>query len=101
MRDAYSATPLGKSEHNLVYLYPQYNPRVQRQPTTTCSFRKWSPEAEETLRNCFEIMDWSVLHTHGEDIEGITHCMTDYLNFCMDNAVLQKIVHCFANNKPW
>ena len=30
-------------------------------------------------------MDWDVLlGPHGEDIEGLTHCLTDYLNFCVD-----------------
>lgn len=48
--DAYSATPLpplGKSDHNLVYLQPKYRPLVQRQPITLRTFRKWTPEAVE------------------------------------------------------
>ncbi|KAI4875852.1 hypothetical protein NFI96_001584, partial [Prochilodus magdalenae] len=105
VRDAYRATPLpplGKSDHNLVFLQPQYKPLVLRQPTTTRSFRVWSPEAEEALKDCYDTTDWSVLlHPHGEDIEGVTHCVTDYLNFCMDVAVPTKTVRCFPNNKPW
>ncbi|KAI4899955.1 hypothetical protein NFI96_026550 [Prochilodus magdalenae] len=94
VRDAYRATPLpplGKSDHNLVFLQPQYKPLVLRQPTTTRSFRVWSPEAEEALKDCYDTTDWSVLlHPHGEDIEEVTHCVTDYLNFCMDVAVPTK-----------
>ncbi|KAI4898320.1 hypothetical protein NFI96_008172 [Prochilodus magdalenae] len=105
VRDAYRATPLpplGKSDHNLVFLQPQYKPLVLRQPTTTRSFRVWSPEAEEALKDCYDTTDWSMLlHPHGEDIEGVTHCVTDYLNFCMDVAVPTKTVRCFPNNKPW
>ncbi|KAI4903048.1 hypothetical protein NFI96_033414, partial [Prochilodus magdalenae] len=64
--------------------------------------RKWSPGAEAALRDCFESTEWSVLQEpYGEDIEGITHCMTDYMNFCMDVVVPVKTVRCFANNKPW
>ncbi len=37
----------------------------------------------------------------GEDIEGSTHCITDYLTFCMDAVVPVKTIHCFPNNKPW
>ncbi|KAI4872034.1 hypothetical protein NFI96_006517 [Prochilodus magdalenae] len=100
-KDAYTATPLpplGKSDHNLVYLQPQYKPWVRTQPITTRSFRKWSPGAEAALWDCFESTEWSVLQEpYGEDIEGITHCM----NFCMDVAVPVKTVRCFANNKPW
>ncbi|KAI4875864.1 hypothetical protein NFI96_034110, partial [Prochilodus magdalenae] len=105
VRNAYRATPLpplGKSDHNLVFLQPQYKPLVLRQPTTTRSFRVWSPEAEEALKDCYDTTDWSMLlHPHGEDIGGVTHCVTDYLNFCMDVAVPTKTVRCFPNNKPW
>ncbi|KAI4888277.1 hypothetical protein NFI96_000585 [Prochilodus magdalenae] len=72
VKDAYTATPLpplGKSDHNLVHLQPQYKPRVRTQPITTRSFRKWSPAAEAALRDCFESTEWSVLQEpYGEDI---------------------------------
>jgi len=64
VRDAYKATPLpplGKSDHNLYFLQPKYTPKVRRQPTTTRSFRKWTPRAEDALRDCFESTDWRVL----------------------------------------
>lgn len=58
-----------KSDHNLVFLQSQYKPHVLRQLTTTQSFRKWSPEADEALRNCIESADWNVLQEpHGEDM---------------------------------
>ncbi|KAI4874410.1 hypothetical protein NFI96_028042 [Prochilodus magdalenae] len=63
--------------------------------------RKLSPGTKAALRNCFESPEWSVLQEpYGEDIEGITHCMTDYMNFCMD-VVPVKTVRCFANKQPW
>ncbi|XP_017541663.2 uncharacterized protein LOC108413582 [Pygocentrus nattereri] len=103
--DAYTAIPLpplGKSDHNLFFLQPRYKPYVMRQPSTTRSFRKWSKEAEETLRDCFASTDWIVLHdSHSKDIEGVTDCTTDYLNFCMDTVVPVRTVCCFPNNKPW
>ena len=105
VRTAYTATPLpplGKSDHNLVLLTPQYKPQIQRQCKTKHSLRKRSPEAAEALRNCFECTDWSILQeAHGEDIEGVTHCATDYLNFCVDVVVPISTVCCFPNNKPW
>lgn len=49
------------SDHNLILHQPHYRPLVARQPTTKCSFRKWSPEVEEALKNSFQSMDWEVL----------------------------------------
>ena len=76
VRDAYRATPLpplGKSDHNLVHLQPLYTPLVQKQPVTTRT-----PEMESALRDCYNTTVWDVLiNPHGEDIEAMTHCLTD------------------------
>lgn len=77
--------PLGKSESNLVYLQPQYKPRVQRQPTMPHSFRKWSPETEETA---LSPLTGVCCRNHMErTLRWFTRCMMDYLNFCMDIEV--------------
>lgn len=56
----------------------------------------------EILRDCFESTDWNVMmDSFGDDIEGSTHCIVDYLNFCLDAVAPVKTVQCFANNKPW
>ncbi|KAI3363082.1 hypothetical protein L3Q82_011534 [Scortum barcoo] len=103
VRDAYRSTPLpplGKSDHN--HLQPLYTPLVQKQPVTTRSVRRWSPEKESALGDCFNTTVWDVLmNPHGEDIEGMTHCLTDYLNFCADVVSPVKTVRCYPNNKPW
>lgn len=105
VKDAYGVSPLpalGKADHNLVLLKPHYSPKVRKLPTTTRSFRKWSPEAEQALKDCFEITDWETLQeSHSGDMEEMVDCTTDYINFCMDNVVPVRTVRCFANNKPW
>lgn len=103
--DAYSATalpPLGRSDHNLVLLTPSYVPLVQRQPVTTRTVRRWSQEAKEALQDCFESTDWNVLcGPHGEDINNLTDCVTEYIKFCEHTTVPSRTVRCFPNNKPW
>ncbi len=50
---------------------PQYKPHVQWPPVTTRTVRRWSLEAHETMRGCFEATDWEVLtEPDGEDIKG-------------------------------
>ncbi|KAI3363875.1 hypothetical protein L3Q82_001471 [Scortum barcoo] len=41
---------------------------------------------------------------HGEDIDSLTHCLTDYINFCVENTVPTRTVRSFSNSsnsKPW
>lgn len=105
IRDAYTSSPLpplGRSDHNLVHLLPAYTPMVNKQPPEERSVRKWSEDASARLRDCFETTDWEALCSpHGEDIDSLTDCITDYINFCVENTVPSRRVRCFSNNKPW
>jgi len=38
---------------------------------------------------------------HGEDIDGLTDCIMDYINFCVESTVPTRTVRCFSNGKPW
>ena len=81
---------------------PKYVPLVRRQPVHTRTVRKWTQGAAEALQDCFESIDWDVLcEPHGEDIDNMTDCITDYIRFCEDTTMPARTVHCFSNNKPW
>ncbi|KAL6473956.1 hypothetical protein MHYP_G00175170 [Metynnis hypsauchen] len=105
VKDAYRCSPLpplGRSDHNLVNLSPCYVPLVKSQPVTTRTVSRWSEETYEALQDCFEATDWTAFcEPHGEDIDGLTECITDYINFCVDSTVPTRIVKCYPNNKPW
>ncbi|XP_062863986.1 tyrosine-protein kinase receptor [Trichomycterus rosablanca] len=104
-KEAYNSSPLPpleRSDHNLVHLLPVYKPLVHREPAVTRTVKKWSKETEEALKDCFETTVWEELcDPNGEDIDSLTHCITDYVNFCVENTVPTKTVRCFSNNKPW
>lgn len=105
VKEAYSSIalpPLGRSDHNIIHLKPLYIPAVQRQPVTTKTVRRWTPDAVGTLQGCFEVTDWNVfLNTQGEDINELTDSITDYINFGTDSIIPTQTVRCFPNNKPW
>lgn len=97
---------LGKTDHNLVYLQPAYKSCVIRQAATIRSFRKWTPEARESLRDCFECTDWNILlesqkNGMDTDVDRVAVCTLDYISFCRDIVEPARSVHCFPNNKPW
>ena len=59
-------------------------------------------ESEEALRDSFDSTVWEELcFSPGEDIDSLTGCITDYINFCVDDTVLIRIVQCFSNSKLW
>ena len=105
VKDACTSTSfpaLGRSDHSLVLLTPCYVPLVKRQPVTINTVRTWSEDCYEALQGCFEVTDWNVLcEPHGEDTDGLTECITDYINFCVDGIVPARTVRCYPNNKPW
>ena len=75
---------------------------MRRQPKHTRTVRKWTHEATEALQDCFESTDWDVLcQPHGEDIDDMTDCITEYIRFCEDTTMPARTVRCFSNNKPW
>ncbi|XP_040886592.1 uncharacterized protein LOC121176566 isoform X1 [Toxotes jaculatrix] len=103
--NAYTSTalpPLGKSDHSLVLLSPSYTPVVQQQPVTVRTVRKWSNGAMDALRDALETTDWPALYEpHGDDLDELTDCVSEYIKFCTDNSIPTKKVRCYPNNKPW
>ncbi|XP_077568118.1 uncharacterized protein LOC144193233 [Stigmatopora nigra] len=75
---------------------------VRKIKPTTRIIQRWAEETSMVLRDCFETTDWEVLcKSHVEDIDSLTHCITDYIHFCVENIVPSKKFRCYSNNKPW
>ncbi|TWW69303.1 putative RNA-directed DNA polymerase from transposon BS [Takifugu flavidus] len=73
-----------------------------KQPAVTCTVKKWSEETEEALKDCFNTTLWDVFrNAHREDIDNLTNCITDYINFCVENTVPTRTVRSFSNSKLW
>ncbi len=73
VKNAYGCSPLpplGRSDHNLVYIRSVYVPAVRKQPPTTRTVKVWSDSVYEVLMDCFETTDWEDLcKSHDEDID--------------------------------
>ncbi|TWW66930.1 hypothetical protein D4764_20G0009620 [Takifugu flavidus] len=81
----------GKSDHNLVLPSPSYTPVVQQQSVTVRTVMKWSDGAMDCLRDALETTNWSALcEPHGEDLDGLAGCVSDYIKFCTENSVPTK-----------
>ena len=51
---------------------------------------------------CYRTTDWEMFQEdYGDDIEGLTQCVTNYIKFCEESVVSTKKACCFPNSKPW
>ena len=92
---------LGKSDHSMVQLMPVYRQRVRREKPKKITVKRWSPEAVDTLRACFDCTSWDVLVDGCNSIDEAVEVTTDYIRFCESICIPEKTIKCFPNNKPW
>ncbi len=94
-------TPLGNSDHNMLYCMPVYKQKLKREKQKKVTIKRWSEESICELQGCFMSTDWSVLYDDNSDIDANVDVMTSYIVFCTEMIVPSKTVTIFPNNKPW
>ena len=104
VKDAYRSIqlpPLGKADHNLVYLIPKYRPIVQREKPKIMTVQQWNEDSIEHLRAELDATDWNVFVEAAGDLDELTETVSEYINFCVDLTIPTKKTKVFPNNKPW
>ena len=104
MKDAYAAKPLtrlGKSDHDLIMLTPNYKPLVQRQKPRVLQMDQWTPQAISALQGSLECTDWDVFIDNADGLNELTDTVTEYIKFCKESVVPVKEIKIYPNNKPW
>ncbi|KAK0137856.1 hypothetical protein N1851_025938 [Merluccius polli] len=97
---SFPRAPLGRSDHAMLLLIPQYRQKVKSSKSPTKLVWFWSPEAIEQLEGCFACTDWDVFDAAG-DIDDVTDAVTSYVNYCVDLCIPLKKAKHYNNNKPW
>ena len=97
IREAYrtfTRAPLGRSDHAMLLLIPQYRQKVKSSNSPTKRVWSWSHEAIVKLQVCFVCTDWDVFHAAG-DLDDVTDAVTSYVNYRVDLCIpLKKAKHC-------
>jgi hypothetical protein len=97
---AIAKPPLGDSDHNMIHLLPTYRQKLKTSKPT-CSFtHDWSKEAIDKLRSKLDTTDWEVL-CNATNLDDNVDILSEYINFCIEEAIPKKEVKCYSNNKPW
>ncbi len=104
IKDAYHSVPraaLGLSDHCLVHLIPTYRQKLKFAKPVLRTVKRWTNEAEQDLKACFDLTDWIVFEAAATDLDDFTETVTSYINFCEDMYIPTKTHLTYNNNKPW
>ncbi len=91
IKEAYHSVPqaaLGLSDHCLVNLIPTYRQELKAAAKPVIrSVKRWTNEAEQDLKACFDLTDWSVFEAVATDLDELTETVTSYISFCEDMCI--------------
>ena len=91
--------PVG-SDHNTVYMLPQYVNKLKKIPMEIKTIKVWDSDSIERMRTSLERTDWDVL-TEGKNVHETADVLSSYIQFCEEVNVHTKTVRIYPNSKPW
>ncbi len=92
--------PLCNSDHNVIHVLPTYRSFFKTCKPELQTVKVWTRGKKEELKGCFLCMDWDIFFEEA-DIDSAVESITDYISFCVDSIIPQKIVKWYPNNKPY
>ncbi len=104
IKDAYHSVPraaLGLSDHCLVHLIPTYRQKCKSSKPVLRTVKRWTNEAEQDLKTCFDLTDWSVFEATDTDLDELTETVTSYISFCEDICIPTRTFLSLNNDKIW
>ncbi len=73
-------------------------------PTNRQKFKsaiRWTTEAEQDLKACFDFTDWTVFEAAANDLDELTETVTSYISFYEDMCIPTRTRLTYNNDKPW
>ncbi len=104
IKDEYHSVPraaLGLSDHCLVHLIPTYRQKLKSVKPVIRTVKRWTNEAEQDLKACFDLTDWTVFEAAANDLDELTETVTSHISFCEDMCIPTRTRLTYNNDKPW
>ncbi len=92
---------LGLSDYCLVHLIPTYRQKLKSAKPVLRTVKIWTNEAEQDLKACFDLTDWTVFEAAATDLDELTETVTSYISFCEDMCIPTRTHLTYNNDKPW
>ncbi len=71
----------------LVHLIQTYRQKLKSAKPVLRTVKRWTNEAEQDLKACFGLTDWSVFEAVANDLDKLTETVTSYISFCEDMCI--------------
>ncbi len=91
---------LSHEQHCLVHTIPTYRQKLKSAKPFTRTAKRWTNKAEQDLKACFDLTDWSVSEAAATDLAN-SETVTSYISFCEDMCIPTRTFLSFNNDKPW
>eukprot|EP00061_Rhincodon_typus_P003725 g20816.t1 len=104
VKDAYRSVlcpHFGKSDNSAVFLLPAYKQKPKRENLSQKVVQCWSESAEDHLRDCLELVDWTMFKCSVEHLDRYTTIVMDFISKWMEDHVSKRSIHVFPSYKPW
>ncbi len=85
----------------MVHLIPTYRQTFKSAKPALRTIKRWTNEAEQDLKACFDLPDWSVFEAYANDLDEITETVTSHISFCKDICIPTRTRLTYNNDKPW
>ncbi len=92
---------LGLSDHCLVNLILTYRQKLKSAKPLLITVKRWTNEAEQDSKACFDLTDWTVFEAAANDLDELTETVTSYISFCEDMCIPTRTHLTYNNDKPW
>ncbi len=92
---------LGLSDHYLVHLILTYRQKLKSAKPVLRTVKRWTNEAEQDLKVCFDLTDWTVFEAAATNLDELTETVTSYISFCEDMCIPSRTHLAYNNDKPW
>ncbi len=83
---------LGVSGHCLVHLILTYRQKLKSAKPVLGTVKRCTNEAEQDLKACFDLTDWTVFEAAANDLDEITETVTSNISLCEDMCISTKLV---------
>ncbi len=85
----------------MAHLIPTYRQKLKSAKPVLRTVKRWTNEAEQDLKACFDFTDWSVFEAAAHNLDELTETVTSYISFCEDMCIPTRTRLPYNNDKSW